>query len=134
MSALSFLISPPGLEPLVDFSLVETDGAPGLYTLTATSEHGPRLYVLDASMHLPRYQPTISTEQCALLGLEAAEDASVLVVINPGEDEATTVNLLAPIVLNRTTGGCAQLILEGQDWPLRAELATVAGQEPVDGR
>ncbi|MET0843289.1 MAG: flagellar assembly protein FliW, partial [Mycetocola sp.] len=61
-------------------------------------------------------------------------DASVLVVINPGEDEATTVNLLAPIVLNRATGGCAQLILEGQDWPLRAQLASVAGQEPVGGR
>jgi flagellar assembly factor FliW len=125
MSALSFLVPPPGLEPLVDFSLDETDGAPGLYTMTATSERGPRLYVLDASLHLPRYQPTISTAQCELLGLEAAEDASVLVVINLGDDEATTVNLLAPIVLNRATGGCAQVILEGQDWPLKAELASV---------
>jgi flagellar assembly factor FliW len=126
MSALSFLVPPPGLEPLVDFSLVETDGAPGLYTLTSTVEDGPRLFVLDAGLHLPRYRPTITDEQCELLGLEAAEDASVLVVINPGEKEATTVNLMAPIVLNRVTGGCAQVILEGQDWPLRAELAPAA--------
>jgi flagellar assembly factor FliW len=125
MSALSFLVPPPGLEPLVDFSLVETEGAPGLYTLTATTENGPRLFVLDAGLHLPRYQPTITDEQCELLGLETAEDASVLVVIHPGEDEATTVNLMAPIVLNRTTGGCAQVILEGQDWPLKAELASL---------
>jgi flagellar assembly factor FliW len=48
------------------------------------------------------------------------------VVINPGENEATTVNLMAPIVLNRVTGGCAQIILEGQDWPLKADLASVA--------
>ncbi|MET0934115.1 MAG: flagellar assembly protein FliW [Mycetocola sp.] len=126
MTALSFLVPPPGLEPLVDFSLVETEGAPGLYTLTATVEAGPRLFVLDAGVHLPRYQPTITDAQCELLGLEAAEDASVLVVINPGENDATTVNLMAPIVLNRATGGCAQVILEGQDWPLKAELASVA--------
>lgn len=127
MSAtLSFLVPPPGLEPLVEFSLVETDGAPGLYTLTANAEHGPRLFVLDAGIHLPRYQPTITDEQCALLGLEGAGDASVLVVVNPSGDGPTTVNLMAPIVVNLTTGGCAQLILEGQDWPMRAELATVA--------
>jgi flagellar assembly factor FliW len=125
MTALSFLVPPPGLEPLVDFSLDETDGAPGLYTLTASMEHGPRLFVLDAALHLPRYQPTITDEQCELLGLKAAEDASVLVVINPGENESTTVNLMAPIVLNRVTGGCAQVILENQDWPLKAELASV---------
>ncbi|SFN42325.1 flagellar assembly protein FliW [Mycetocola miduiensis] len=126
MSALRFLVPPPGLEPLVDFSLVETDGAPGLYSLTSTAEGGPRLFVLDAGLHLRRYQPTITDEQCELLGLKAAEDASVLVVINPGENEATTVNLMAPIVLNRVTGGCAQIILEGQDWPLKAELASAA--------
>ncbi|MET1051465.1 MAG: flagellar assembly protein FliW [Mycetocola sp.] len=125
-AALNFVVSPPGLEPLVDFTLVETDGAPGLYTLTAVAEHGPRLFVLDAGIHLPLYQPTITDEQCALLGLAGAEDASVLVVVNPGVDEPTTVNLMAPIVVNLTTGGCAQLILEGQDWPLRAELATAA--------
>ena len=45
----------------------------------------------------------------------------VLVVTNPGET-GTTVNLMAPIVVNADTGRCAQIILDGQDWPLRAEL------------
>lgn len=125
-AALRFLVAPPGLEPLVDFSLLETEGAPGLYTLTATVEHGPRLFVLDAGVHLPDYQPTITDLQCELLGLEKSSDASVLVVINPGDEGATTVNLMAPIVVNLTSGECAQLILEGQDWPLKAELASVA--------
>lgn len=33
---------------------------------------------------------------------------------------------MAPIVVNAATGMCAQVILEGQDWPLRAELNTAA--------
>ena len=120
-ASLTFLVPPPGLEPLVDFDLNDVDGAPGLYTLTAAGS-GPRLFVLDAGSHLPHYQPTITDEQCELLGLDDPNDASVLVVINPG-DGATTVNLLAPIVVNHSTGRCAQLILEGQDWSLKAELS-----------
>ncbi|MCP2032947.1 flagellar assembly factor FliW [Okibacterium sp. HSC-33S16] len=127
MSApLRFLVSPPGLEPFVDFLLVEIEGAPGLYTVTAAAEGGPRLFVLDAAVHLPSYQPTITDQQCELLALQKPEDASVLVVVNPAANEKTTVNLMAPIVVNMTTGGCAQLILEGQDWPIKAELANAA--------
>jgi flagellar assembly factor FliW len=48
----------------------------------------------------------------------------LLVVANPGgADGGTTVNLLAPIVVNARTSVGAQLILEEQDLPLRAELA-----------
>jgi flagellar assembly factor FliW len=36
----------------------------------------------------------------------------------------TSVNLLAPIVVNVHMGACAQVILDDQDWPLQAELAT----------
>lgn len=46
----------------------------------------------------------------------------LLVVANPGAS-GTTVNLLAPIVVNARTAVGAQLILEDQDLPLRAELA-----------
>jgi hypothetical protein len=35
-----------------------------------------------------------------------------------------SVFLLAPIVVNMHTGACAQVILDDQDWPLQAELAT----------
>jgi flagellar assembly factor FliW len=53
--------------------------------------------------------------------LNAPEDAVVLVVANPGEN-GTTVNLLAPIVVNVATKICAQIILEDQEWPLQAHL------------
>ena len=123
--ALSFVSPPPGLAPLTDFVLNEIDGADGLYALQASAHPATRLFVLDAAIFLPNYTPTISNEQSSALSLTTPDDALVLVVVNPGES-TTTVNLMAPIVVNARTGACAQLILDDQDWPLHAELGALA--------
>lgn len=116
---LTFAVPPFGLSPAPVFTLTPVDGADGLFTLVGDSS---RLFVLDAAVHLPSYSPELTDEQAAGLGLTSAEDAMLLVVANPGES-GTTVNLLAPIVVNARTSAGAQLILEDQDLPLRAELA-----------
>ena len=120
-AALTFVTPPPGLAPLTDFTLNTIEGAEGLYSLQAVQDAATRLFVLDASVCLPDYTPIISDEQCAALDVKVPDDALVLVVANPGEG-GTTVNLMAPIIVNAATGVCAQVILDGQDWPLRAEL------------
>ncbi|MEX1080070.1 MAG: flagellar assembly protein FliW [Homoserinimonas sp.] len=120
-AVLTFTTPPPGLAPLVDFILDDVGGAAGIYALHAASDPSIRLYVLDAAVYLPWYTPEITDEQALALGVTAPEDAMVLVVANPSES-GTTTNLMAPIVVNSRSGRCAQLILEGQDWPLRAEL------------
>ena len=120
--SLRFVTPPPGLSPLLDFTLSEIDGADGLFRMQANRDQGVRLFVLDASVYLPTYAPVISDEDCSTLHIHQPEDALVLVVTNPSED-GTTVNLMAPIVVNAATGICAQIILDGQEWPLRAELS-----------
>lgn len=124
-AALTFVTPPPGLAPLTEFTLIPIDGAEGLYSLQAIQNHGTRLFVLDAAVYLPDYSPVFADEQCAMLNLTVPDDALVLVVANPDEG-GTTVNLMAPIVVNAATSVCAQVILDGQDWPLRAELGSRA--------
>jgi flagellar assembly factor FliW len=119
-SVVTFVAPPFGLEPLTDFSLERIDGAPGLFALRASGSE-VRLFVLDASVHLPDYSPVVTDDQSATLDLQDAAEALLLVVATPAST-GMTVNLLAPIVVNVRTGAGAQLILEGQDWPLRAEL------------
>jgi flagellar assembly factor FliW len=122
---LTFVAPPPGLAPLVDFSLDKIDGADGLYAMHAASDAELRLFLLDAQVHLPGYAPMLTDEQCAAVDVTTPQDAIVLVVANPAE-EGTTVNLLAPIVVNASTGASAQFILEGQDYSLRQELRPAA--------
>jgi flagellar assembly factor FliW len=121
-ATLTFIAPPPGLAPLVDFTLDDIEGAEGLYALRAKADTNRRLFVLDAAVHLPDYTPVLSDEQCAALDVSTPENVLLLVIVNPSE-AGTTVNLMAPIVVNATTGACAQLILDDQDWPLRAELS-----------
>ena len=40
--------------------------------------------------------------------------------------EGSTVNLLAPVLVNRATGAALQLVLEDDAFPVRAELAALA--------
>jgi flagellar assembly factor FliW len=121
-TSLSFAVAPHGLAPHVDFDLREIEGATGLFSLEARGGGGIRLFILDAAVYLPDYSPVVSDEDCVALDLHEASDALLFVVATPG-GTATTVNLLAPIVVNASTGASAQVILDGQDWPLRWELA-----------
>jgi flagellar assembly factor FliW len=116
-TALTFVESPPGLAPLVDFDLDVVDGAPGLYTLRA--ETGLRLFLVDAPIYVPWYEPELDEESLAMVGASAGEpDVMVVATISDG---APIVNLMAPVLVNRRTGAAAQVIL-GDEWPLRAQL------------
>lgn len=109
-----------GSAPRPSSGSAEASGS-GAEDASGSSPDEVRLFVLDAAVHLPDYSPVLDDEQTALLGLTDAADALLLVVANPAAD-GLTVNLLAPIVVNRRTSRAAQLILDGQDFPLRAVL------------
>lgn len=122
MSSLNFITPVPGLGNHAAFMLEPVQGVAGLFSMVADGDAGLRLFVLEAAVFLPDYNPTLSDDQCRALQLQAPQDARVLVVANPSGGK-TTVNLLAPIVVNINSGRCAQIILDGQGWPLRAELS-----------
>ncbi|WP_226532111.1 flagellar assembly protein FliW [Microbacterium paraoxydans] len=120
-AALTFLAPPPGLAPHVEFALAPVDGADGLFAMRAVEDAELRLYLVDPRTVLSEYAPILTDEQADALALREAEDALILVVAHPSA-EGVSVNLLAPVIVNRTTGAASQVILEDQDYPLRAPL------------
>lgn len=125
MTGLTFAEPLPGLGQLIDFELNSVAGADGLFSLHALDAPEKRLYLLDAGMHLPDYQPVISDAQAALIKAAGPDEVATFVVANH-HDGALTVNLLAPIVVNTITDICAQVILEGQDYAIRHELKVLS--------
>jgi flagellar assembly factor FliW len=79
------------------------------------------MFLLDPAVYVPNYHPELSDAQAAALNLSTPDEAALFVIANHREG-TTTVNLLAPIVVNQTTNKCAQFILDGQDWPIQAPL------------
>ena len=119
---VTFTAPMPGLENVQDFTLRSVEGAAGLYALEAGSPSPVRLFLADAAVFVPGYAPPIPAAPHGGPGAGAGREApQVLMVVNhsPG---ATTVNLMAPIVLNPATRRCAQLVLDGREYPLRADL------------
>jgi flagellar assembly factor FliW len=117
---LIFVESPPGFSPLVDFTLDDVDGAPGLHTLSSSEHPEIRLFVVDAPVYLPWYEPSFQSENYSSVGADAA--GTDVLVVTTLSDGAPIVNLMAPVLVNRSTGAAAQIILDGDEWPLRAEL------------
>ncbi len=123
MSAvLEFVAPPPGLAPHTAFVLDRIAEAEGLFALTAVSDDAVRLFLVDPRDVAPDYAPVLTDTQAEQLALDSADDALLLVVAQLTE-AGVGINLLAPVVVNQRTGGAAQLILEGQDFPLRSVLA-----------
>lgn len=126
MSAVRFIVPPPGLEPLAEFELTAVSGADGLYSLSSVERPEVRLFTIDAEVHLPGYSPELPDDRAAELGISAPEEAMLLVVVTPSR-EGSTVNLLAPVVVNRSDGAALQLVLDDDALPVRAELSALAG-------
>jgi flagellar assembly factor FliW len=113
-----------GFDHLSRFALVELSEGSPLFSLQSLEDAGVRLLVIPPQAVLTDYAPTIDTVSLAAIGLVGGPDPLVLVVVNAGETlAASTVNLLAPILLNRATGAAAQVVLTGSDYPLRFPLA-----------
>lgn len=124
LPVLTFPNGVPGLGGADRFALVSLDEAGLVYSLRSVDEPALRLLVVPPGPYVPDYAPEIDDDAVALLGLESAEDALLLLVLTPGETAATaTVNLLAPIVVNLRTRVAAQVVLAGTDLPVRAPLA-----------
>jgi len=123
---LVFTAPPPGLSPVVDFELDEVEGAVGLYAMRDTVGADLRLFLLDPAFFVPEYQPQLTDEHLAPLGVEDPQQVDVYVVATLSGG-APVVNLLAPILVHPVTHAATQVILDGADWPLQAELVSPEG-------
>lgn len=103
------------------FALVE-DGD-GVFELQSADEAGPDFVVVAPHGFFPDYAPVIDDATAERLELQSAEDALLLLVVTLRErPEDASANLLAPLVVNHRTRQAAQVVLTGQDLPLRAPL------------
>lgn len=103
------------------FVLVDAGG--GAFELQAADEGSPDFVVVSPAPFFSDYAPVLDDVSVARLDLRDADEALVLLVVTLGaRPEDATANLLAPIVVNQRTRHAAQIVLNGQDFSLRARL------------
>lgn len=117
------MIAPmPGFPDHQRFALVQLDESGVLCSLQSVEDPELRFLVVPPSAFFPDYAPVIDDATVSELGIASADDAIVLLVVNPGDDAgAATANLLAPVVVNLATRQGGQVVLD-EDLPIRAPL------------
>jgi len=85
---------------------------------------GISLLVADPALVCAEYCIDLSDEDATELGITAADDACVLVVLVAHEKPGhITANLLGPLVVNRRTGKAKQLVLSDSGYSARHPVA-----------
>ncbi|HVQ93263.1 MAG TPA: flagellar assembly protein FliW [Mycobacteriales bacterium] len=96
-----------------------------LYVLRSLDDPSVRFLVIAPIPFFPDYAPEIDDDTLDLLDVHAADRLVVLLVVSAGTSAAeATVNLLAPIVVDRVSRRAAQVLLH-EEFPLRAPLVAV---------
>ncbi len=118
-----------GFGELTRFALVENGGDQTLWNLTALEREGVSFLVVQAGQFYPNLSIEVADETVAALGVTAAEDVVVLLIVKAGHDlNDTTVNIKAPVLLNVVNRKAAQIVLDDPDLSVTAPLiATLAG-------
>lgn len=118
------LVQPlPGFPDRRRFALVQLDEDGILCELQSLEDAALRFLVMSPVPFFPDYAPEVGDDVVADLGITSPEDVIVLLVVNAGASlDATTANLMAPVVVNAATRRARQVILDDPALPLAAPL------------
>lgn len=113
----------PGFAGLKRFVLVALDEQASLYEMRSLEDESARFMVAVPGAFFPDYTFEVDDITADELELTDSSDALVVVLLTLGSDLASsTANLLAPVVINASTRRAAQVIVQGDQWPVRAAL------------
>jgi len=102
-STISFPNGLPGFENLNEFKLFHEEDKQSVYFLQSTADASVQLPLVDPDMFQVNYEITLSDEDLALLQLDNAEDATIMVTVarHDGDlDGGIHANFMGPIILN----------------------------------
>ena len=121
---LHFAAGLPGFPGARRFALVQWGDADSPFSvLRDLEDESVQFLVVHPAAFFPDYTPELDDAAVEALGLTAADDAILLVILTLGDrPEDATANLLGPIVINRRTRQAAQVVV-GDGWDTRQPLA-----------
>ena len=111
-----------GFPELTEFTLVhdEEKGTDSIHWLQSIQEPAFAMPVMDPLIVCPDYNPEVDDEILRNLGELNQDEMLVLVTMTvPKEVEKMSVNLKGPIVINAAQKTAIQVIVEGEEYPVK---------------
>ncbi len=123
LPTIEFTTPIPGFPEHRRFVLVRTADDGLIYTLRSVDDPQLRFLVVPPAPFYPDYAPEVGDQVIEqLASTRPEEDLLVLLMVTVGDRvEEATANLLAPVIVDRSTLRAVQVVLR-EDLPVRAPL------------
>ena len=121
-----------GFPDLTEFTLVhdEEKGTESIHWLQSIQEPAFAMPVMDPLIVCPDYNPEVDDELLDVLGEIIPEELLVLVTVTVPKDLAKmSVNLKGPIVINAAEKKALQVIVEGDEYPVKFPIYDILNQK-----
>ena len=126
-----------GFPDLVDFALIhdtDDDKAQGIQWLQSIQEPQFAIPVIDPISVMDDYNPQIEDELLKPLGELTSDNMLVLVTITvPKDITQMSVNLRGPIIINADNRKAAQVIAEGDEYPVKFQVYDILKSRKEEG-
>lgn len=125
-----------GFPELTEFALLHDSdkGADSIHWLQSIQEPAFAMPVIDPLRVCPDYNPEVDDEILKNLGELNPDDMLVLVTMTvPKEVEKMTVNLKGPIIINAAQKTAMQVIVEGDEYPVKFPIYEILNNKKKAG-
>lgn len=118
-----------GFSDLTDFTLIfdsdDKEDAP-IRWLQSIQEPGFAMPVMDPLLVKPDYSPRIADDLLAGMGDLTPDNMLVMTTVTvPSDIKKLTTNLMAPIIVNTENLKACQVIVDGEDYPVKFPIYPV---------
>lgn len=112
----------PGFSHLQFFRLVSEDSNSPFYILQSQEDEQIEFWMVDPFAFFQDYEFILNQQVKSLLRIEENTPVAVLNIVTVRQDGQVTVNLKAPIVINRENRMAKQVILNEEKYDIRHPL------------
>jgi len=112
-----------GFPEYTRFALIRMNDEGLVYRLQSLENEGINFVVVPAAAFFPDYAPVVDDEVAARFNLPGGADVLLLLVVTLGSSfKESTVNLMAPLILDPQARVAEQIIVENPDFSVRVPL------------
>lgn len=125
-----------GFPDLVQFTLIhdEEKGKDSIHWLQSLQEPAFAMPVIDPLLVCPEYNPEVDDDILKNIGELIPDETLILVTVTvPKELQAMSVNLRAPIVINAAEKKATQVIVEGDEYPIKYPIYEILNKKKKEG-
>jgi len=111
-----------GFEKYTKYALIESEYQPFIW-LQSLEDKNLAFLMIDPFIISNDYEADIDDESLKSIGVTSPEDIIVMTIVTiPNDGSAITANFLGPIVINRKTNVCAQVVLSDNRWTTKFNI------------